>query len=146
MTYKFRGLAYHWGCSNDFANLVFLQNYHHAYEMLGNSTMCIPKFSVHGIGVVTALLQRLLFTSVVHVACCDMHNGSDTTPVLRCWEGSTFSSAGGSSTFEVRPPKSFHLVPSWFYPQVLLFTRLANSYFVFSSSHSSSATTFHRIQ
>ena len=33
---------------------------------------------------------------------------------------------------EVRPPKSFHLVPLWFHPQLLLFTRPANSYFVFA--------------
>ena len=35
------------------------------------------------LGVVTALLQRLLFTSEVHVACSDMHNGSGAAPVLR---------------------------------------------------------------
>ena len=42
------------------------------------------------LGVVTTLPQRLLFTSVVHVACYDMHNGSSVAPVLRCSGGSNF--------------------------------------------------------
>ena len=37
-----------------------------------------------------ALPQRLLFTSVVHMACCDMHNRSGAAPVLQGWKGSNF--------------------------------------------------------
>ena len=96
----------------------------------------ISKAHTATIGVVTALPQRLLFTSEVHVACCHMHNVSGAAPVLlpfsEVGEGPTSSSEGGSSTYEVRPPKSFHLVPSWFHPQVPLFTRPTNSYFVFA--------------
>ena len=45
---------------------------------------------LHILGVVTTLPQRLLFTSEVHVACCDMHNRSGAAPVLRGWGGSNF--------------------------------------------------------
>ena len=31
-------------------------------------------------------------------------------------------------TSEVQPPRSFHFVPSWFHPQMPLFTHLAKSY------------------
>ena len=54
--------------------------------LLGELGHCVSLL----LGVVTALLQRLLFTSVVHVACCDMHNGSGAAPILRCWGGSNF--------------------------------------------------------
>ena len=64
--------------------------------LAGSQLTVLGKIRIHtqsaclSLGVVTALPQRLLFTSEVHVACCDMHNGSGAAPVLRCWGGSNF--------------------------------------------------------
>ena len=44
----------------------------------------------NALGVVTALPQRLLFTSEVHVVCCDLYSRSGVENVLRGWGGLNF--------------------------------------------------------